>query len=55
MKLSKKIKQVKENVMLGIHNNKVPMSLEELKKHNTRIDDAIEQIEKGEGSIKEVN
>lgn len=55
MKLSEQIKTIKENVMLGIHNNPVNMSLEELKEHNKRIDEAIKQIEQGEGTIKEVN
>ena len=51
MKLSEKIKKTKDKVMLGIHNNPVNMSLEELKEHNKNIDKAIKQIEKGERHI----
>jgi len=52
MKLSEKIKQIKDKVMLGIHNKPVPISLEELKKHNKKIDEAIKQIEKNENKNK---
>lgn len=53
-KLSKTIKEIKENTMLAIHERPINISLEELAEHNKRIDDAIKEIEKGEGTIKEV-
>ena len=52
MKLSKKIKELKEKVMLDIHNKPIDISLGELQKHNKRIDEAIEQVKKGESIIK---
>lgn len=51
---SEEIKQLKENIMFGIFNNNVPLTLEELKQHNKRIDEAIEQIKRGEAKIKEL-
>lgn len=52
MELSKKLKQLKENVMLDIHEKAVPVSLEELKEHNTNIDKAIKELEKVENTNK---
>jgi len=46
MKLSQQVKELKESIMLQIHNSKVPMPLEELATHNKNIDDCIKELEK---------
>ena len=49
VKISEIIKEIKENVMLALHeNDKVDLSLDELKTHNKNIDNCIKEFQKSE-------